>query len=62
MIHNCLDELLCRRTQGNVVALQLPIESGATDAEHLSSERLIASRLFEDALDGNALEIGKGSG
>ena len=50
------------RVASNVIALELAIQSGAADAEHLSGECLVAFNLFEDALNGcafNVLEIGR---
>src|ERR1700722_18754886 len=41
----------------DVVALELAIERGAGDAEHASGEGFVSFDLFEDALDGGALNV-----
>ena len=41
----------------DVIALQLPVEGGAADAEHFAGESLVTIHLCEDALDGGALDI-----
>ena len=42
---------------GNVVALQLAIESGTANAQHLARQHLVTVDLLEDALDGDTLDV-----
>src|SRR5581483_785275 len=63
-----LDLLAPRRNvllRADVVAFQLSVQRCAADSEHLAGHNLIAIHLFENALDGGALdclEIAGGAG
>jgi hypothetical protein len=41
----------------DVVALELAIERGAADPQHLAGQRLVTFHLFENALDCGALDV-----
>ncbi len=44
-------------TPADVVALELAIEGGATDAEHLPGHDFVAVDLLKNSLDGGALDV-----
>src|SRR6202022_1503724 len=44
-------------TAADVITLQLAIEGGAADAEHLAGQSLVSIDLRKDTLDGGALDI-----
>jgi hypothetical protein len=48
-----------RALHSDVIAFQLAVQRGATDAQHLAGERLVALRLFKDLQDGHSLHLGK---
>ena len=44
-------------TPADVVTLQLAIERGAADAQHLAGKRLVTFHLLENTLDGRAFDV-----